>query len=85
MKEFKTPNEGKTLELYNEGNSVRVRWKEGGVLPEVLKGVWTDMEKAAQSINIYLNDIEPLHIQVKDKDGIYQKVKNQKKNPVEAS
>jgi hypothetical protein len=84
MKEFKSPNEGKTLQLYNEGHSVRVRWKEGGVLPETLKGTWTDAIRAEYSIIKYLNDAEPLHIQEKDENGIFQKVKNPKKNPVEA-
>lgn len=79
MKTFITPN-GKELELYHIGFSVRCRFKTGGELPAELDCMWTDGAKAEQAINVYLNDKEPLHIQVKDENGIYQKVKNPKKN-----
>lgn len=78
MKTFVTPK-GKEIEFYNEGFLVKARFKSGGEFPEKLKGGWTDMAKAEEAIKLYLNDKEPLHIQVKDEHGIYQKVKNPNK------
>lgn len=54
MTKFKTPN-GKTIELYNEGMMVRAKFVEGGELPGILAGVWTDKNKAEQTINSYLD------------------------------
>ena len=82
MQTFKTPN-GKTIELYSEGMSVCCKFVEGGELPASLAGKWTDSNKAIDSINKYLNDMEPIHIQEKDENGIFQKVKNPNKNKAE--
>ena len=54
MTTFKTPN-GKTIELYNEGMMVKAKFVEGGELPGILAGVWTDKNKAEQTINSYLD------------------------------
>ena len=82
MRTFETPN-GKKIELYNEGYGVKAKFTGGGQLPDCLAGTWTSEIKATQSINMYLNDMEPLHIEEKDEDGIFQKVKNPRKNTIE--
>ena len=54
MSTFKTPN-GKTIELYNEGMMVKAKFVEGGELPGMLAGTWTDKSKAEQTIISYLD------------------------------
>jgi hypothetical protein len=82
MTTFKTPK-GKTIQLYNEGMSVCCKFVEGGALPASLAGKWTDSVKATDSINKYLNDMEPIHIQEKDENGIFKSVNNPNKNKAE--
>lgn len=82
MPTYKTPN-GKELETYYEGYLTKVRFIGGGELPDCLKGSWTDTQKAELCIIKYLNDKEPLHIQEKDENGIFQKVKNPNKDKKE--
>ena len=54
MSTYKTPN-GKTIELYNEGMMVKAKFVEGGELPGILSGVWTDKNKAQETIISYLD------------------------------
>lgn len=49
-----TPN-GKEIELYHEGFAVKCRFKGGGELPNELKGSWTNLTFAKDSIAQYLN------------------------------
>lgn len=52
--EFKTPG-GKTIVLYNEGYSIRVKFREGGELPVELTGKWTDERFAVASVLKYID------------------------------
>jgi hypothetical protein len=79
MTTYKLPT-GKELETYYEGYLTKVRFKGGGVLPDCLNGSWTDPQKADQCIIKYLNDKEPLYIEEKDENGIFQRVKNPNKD-----
>ena len=54
MSNLVTPN-GKEIELYHEGFAVRCRFKGGGELPDELKGSWTNLVFAQDSINKYLD------------------------------
>lgn len=84
MKEYTTPN-GKTIVVQSDAYGITVYFKEGGELPAELHGRWTDYQKAEMDILRYLAKVEPLHIQVKDENGIFQKVKNPKKSDVSAN
>lgn len=57
MHTFETPN-GKKLELYNEGFSVKARWVGGGELPVELSGKWSDIRFATNDITIYLDKMK---------------------------
>lgn len=49
-----TPN-GKEIELFHEGLAVKARFKGGGELPDELKGSWTNLTFAKQSIDKYID------------------------------
>lgn len=36
------------------GNLVKVRWGDGGVVPEALSGMYTHMSQAKQAVEVYL-------------------------------
>lgn len=55
--ELITPN-GKEIELFHEGFAVKARFKGGGELPDELKGSWTNLTFAKDSINKYLDKME---------------------------
>lgn len=60
MKTFET-HKGKTIELYYKGQSIALKFKEGGELPEDLKGMFTNERQAEIAINMYLDRHTPKH------------------------
>ena len=82
MNKYSTHN-GKNIEFYNEGFSVRVRFSEGGVLPEELSGAWTDKYKAELDVIKYINKKEPVYVEARTENNTPIKIKNPKKNSTE--
>lgn len=56
MSDFTTPN-GKVITTYNEGFSVRIKFKTGGELPACLAGKYTASDHADTAIRKYLDDL----------------------------
>lgn len=54
---FETSN-GKTIELFNDGYSIRARFQGGGELPVELSGSWTDRRFAEISVIKYLHKMD---------------------------
>lgn len=60
MKTFET-HKGKTIEMFYFGRNIALRFKEGGELPEELKGMYTNDRQAEIAINKYLDRHTPKH------------------------
>ena len=61
MDKFKTAG-GKEIETYSEGHSIKARFKGGGELPAILKGKWTSLTQAGNSIRAYLDSkVKPVN------------------------
>ena len=48
--------DGKQIELFHEGFSVRARFVGGGELPDALKGSWTNKDFAKNAVLKYLSN-----------------------------
>ena len=60
MKTFET-HKGKTIEMFYFGRNIALKFKEGGELPEVLKGMYTNEREAEIAIRKYLDEHTPNH------------------------
>ena len=48
-----TPN-GKEIDIIADNNHIKVQFKTGGELPQILSGLFTSRVEAQKAINIYL-------------------------------
>ncbi len=60
MKTF-TTHKGKTIEMFYFGRNLALKFKEGGELPEVLQGMYTNEREAEIAITKYLDVHTPNH------------------------
>ena len=57
METFLTPN-GKKIEAFHEGHSLKVKFTTGGLLPECLRGTWTSFIQLKTSVEMYLDTLK---------------------------
>lgn len=60
MKTFET-HKGKTIEMFYFGRNIALKFKEGGELPEMLQGMFTNERYAEIAIQMYLDEHTPKH------------------------
>ena len=68
----------KTLRIYISGNLYKVKWNNGGPVPESMLGSWTSTQLAQDAINYYMSIRKEKAVDVQNREDRVQEELNAK-------